>query len=153
MKANVKSNTKKHSRFAVPLTLLAGCSIIPKAAAHHVFGMEVSPVFEVFHTLAEPLLFAASGASLAWLLYLLQIQNFRANKSISTNHKGRRFISIAKFSLLITSACAMFLASAAIYEGVGFLFLIVDASAFTTLFVLLARYLPRQQNKKVASLD
>ena len=86
------------------------------ASAHHVYGIEVSPFFEVVHSFAEPSLFALSGACLA--AFLLQRVPSRL------------------WATLAISCAAIALATASVIEEGAGLFLLWDALAGTMFFAL-----------------
>ena len=101
------------------------------ASAHHVYGIEVSPTFEVIHALAEPLLFALGGACLAAFL------SQRASVKLGAR-LGRRLWAVLVFGCTaLVFATALALASV-IEEGAG-LFLLWDLMA-GVLFFQLAKY-------------
>ena len=96
------------------LALLPG-----RASAHHVYGIEVSPAFEIVHGLAEPLLCALGGGFLA--VFLLR------------RTKG----SLAAALVFGGAALALTLASV-LEEGAG-TFLLWDALAATLFYALAKR--------------
>ena len=98
------------------------------AAAHHVYGIEVSPAFELFHGLAEPFLFALSAASLAVFLSQRTVGRFWAT--------------------LVFSSVALALALASVLEEGAGLFLLWDALAGALFFALVKRGLQRKRYAK-----
>ena len=127
-------NTPPRSAFAIFVlsavffAIFASFLLAPIAEAHHVFGIEVSPAFELLHSFAELFFFACSGASLAWFL-----------RNNSTNREqGNRFTSAPFATFFASTFFGALLAIASLLEGGGALFLLYDAFvfAFTLMFTL-----------------
>ena len=93
------------------------------AAAHHVYGIEVSPAFELVHGLVEPVLFALSGACLAAFL--------------SRRAPARLLVALV-FSFVFGFVGLGLALASVIEEGVG-LFLLSDALAGGVFFALVRR--------------
>ena len=97
------------------------------ASAHHVYGIEVSPAFEVIHALVEPLLFAVGGACLAAFL------SQRASVKLY-----RRLWAVLVFGCTAL-VFATFLAIASVIEEGAGLFLLWDLMAGVLFFQLAKR--------------
>ncbi len=94
------------------------------ASAHHVYGIEVSPTLELVHGLAEPFLFALSGACLAAFL--------------SRRAPLKLLLALLVFSFVFGFVGLALAIASVIEEGVG-LFLLWDALAGAGFFALVGR--------------
>ncbi len=110
------------------LVLLTLVLLSEGAAAHHVYGIEVSPAFELFHGLAEPLLFALSGASLAAFL--------------------ARRTPVRLWATLALGGAAIALALASVIEEGAGAFLLWNAVAGALFYALTKRSMRTTRNTK-----
>ena len=110
------------------LALLVLVLLCEGADAHHVYGIEVSPAFELFHGLAEPLLFALSGASLAAFL--------------------ARRTPVRLWATLALGGAAIALALASVIEEGAGAFLLWNAVAGALFYALAKRRLRARRNSE-----
>ena len=126
--------------FLVSLVLLSQA-----ASAHHVYGIEVSPAFELFHSLAEPSVFALSGACLA--VFLAQRAKGSPKSRFGGGFRGS-FGAGSFWTTFVFGGTALAFALASVLEEGAGLFLLWDALAGVSFFALVKRGLQRKHAAK-----
>ena len=130
--------------FLVSLVLLSQA-----ASAHHVYGIEVSPAFELFHSLAEPSVFALSGACLAVFLTRRAKGSPKSiPKGSPKSRFGGSFGAGSFWTTFVFGGTALAFALASVLEEGAGLFLLWDALAGVAFFALVKRGLQRKHAAK-----